>query len=153
MAPPSGPAAGTAPTTLTTDHIDALLANGSDIVVSFDAAGDLVFASQAVRAYLGYDPADLVGRNVTEVMHPDEVGEFASRWALAVTKPGPTQQPVYRVRHADGSWITMTIDFMVGDLGPLGVGVATVRPLDRATHAERELRSRLANEDRLVTLA
>ena len=156
MAPPTGPPAPTAatdPTMLTADHLEALLANGSDIVVSFDAAGNLVFASQAIRTYLGYDPADLVGRNVTELMHPDEVGDFAGRWSLAVTKQGPTQQPPYRVRHADGSWVAMTIDFLVGDLGPLGVGVATVRPVDRSTHAERELRSRLANEDRLVTLA
>jgi diguanylate cyclase (GGDEF)-like protein/PAS domain S-box-containing protein len=155
MAPTSGQVTGLTPcTSVTVAHCEALLANAADVVVSFDAAGDIVFVSGSIRTHLGYEPDELVGRHVTTLMHPEEIAGFATRWNLSMSKNGSTQQPDYRVRHADGSWVPMTVDFFVSDqLGPFGAGVATVRPADRTSHAEQELRARLANEDRLVTLA
>jgi diguanylate cyclase (GGDEF)-like protein/PAS domain S-box-containing protein len=142
-----------APTFGSTDQLDALLANTSEVVATLDAAGEIRFVSRSVRTYLGYEPAALVGRRVAELMRPDQLADFVDRWSLVLTKPGSTLQPVYHVRHADGSWVAMVVDFNVADLGPLGVGAATVRPVDRVSHAERELRAQLQHEDRLVQLA
>jgi diguanylate cyclase (GGDEF)-like protein/PAS domain S-box-containing protein len=132
----------------------ALLGNVSDVVVTFDAHGDIAFVSPSVRACLGYLPEDLVGHHVTELMHPDDLARFVERWDLATSKPGPIQLPNYRVLHADGSWVEMTLDYYVdASLGSFGSGVATLRPADAASLAERELRERLIIEDRLVQLA
>ena len=139
---------------MSTEQFAALLRNVSDIVVIFDAGGTITFVSPSVRAYLGYAPDDVVGRSVTEVMHPDDVVGFGERWARATTKPGPIQLPSYRIRHADGSWADMTIHFSMDDaVEPYGAGVATLRPADANSIAERELRERLIIEDRLVELA
>jgi diguanylate cyclase (GGDEF)-like protein/PAS domain S-box-containing protein len=139
---------------VSTAQFAALLSNVSDVVVICDAGGTVVFVSSAVRTCLGYAPENLVGRHVTEVMHPDDVVDFAARWERAIDKQGDIHFPAYRVRHADGSWAEMTVHVSIDEtLEPFGPCVATLRPADANSIAERELRERLIIEDRLVELA
>jgi diguanylate cyclase (GGDEF)-like protein/PAS domain S-box-containing protein len=140
---------------VTRENLAALVALVDEVVVAFDELGTITFVNRAVKTFLGYEPESMIGRNVIEVMHPDDLEEFARGWDASLRKLGDLgQQPDRRVLHADGSWATFSIDFYAGDdVAPFGAGVATLRPTDRTTGIEKELRERLANEDRLVKLA
>ena len=48
----------------------------ADLALGLDDGGQLVFVSPSVREILGYDPAELLGTNVLELVHPDD----AERW-------------------------------------------------------------------------
>jgi diguanylate cyclase (GGDEF)-like protein/PAS domain S-box-containing protein len=135
-------------------QLAALLALVDEIVVAFDEVGNVRFINQAVTPALGYEPSSLVGTNATDLMHPDDLELFLHGWAASINRSGSGgQQPERRLRHADGSYVRFAVDFYVGDdVAPFGAGVATLRPVDRTTTTERELRERLANEDRLVKL-
>lgn len=137
------------------DHLGALLSSLTEVVAVFDDAGTILFINRFATAVLGYEPDQLLGRNVVELMHPEDLEAFAQGWEPSLRKLGDQgQQPDRRVRHADGHWIELAIDFHTGpDVAPFGAGVATIRPVSNVDAAERQLRERLANEDRLVKLA
>jgi diguanylate cyclase (GGDEF)-like protein/PAS domain S-box-containing protein len=74
----------------------------SDVVLICDRDGIIRYASPAVGEY-GYTPADLEGRSLTELIHPEDraAGARTARAAGAGRDPG--RFPV-RVRSADGTW-------------------------------------------------
>jgi len=85
--------------------LDAVLTNSSDLVVVVDPSGRLTFISQAAKRILGHDPQYWLGRDVFELLHPDDIGRAAEAMATSVgTGPGVKEALELRVRHADGVW-------------------------------------------------
>ena len=74
----------------------------SDVVLICDRDGIIRYASPAVSAY-GYTPAELAGRSLSELVHPEDraAGVRTVRAAGAGRQPG--RFPC-RVRSADGTW-------------------------------------------------
>ena len=74
----------------------------SDVVLICDRDGVIRYASPAVGEY-GYTPAELVGRSLSELVHPEDraAGVRTVRAAGAGRQPG--RLPC-RVRSADGTW-------------------------------------------------
>ncbi len=84
-----------------------LLADRStDIIIRFDAAGVIQFASPAVRR-LGYEPEAVVGRNMAEFGHPDDMAASEHRrGAMIAGEPlAGGERRETRVRTSDGQWI------------------------------------------------
>jgi diguanylate cyclase (GGDEF)-like protein/PAS domain S-box-containing protein len=85
--------------------LDAVLTNSSDLVIVVDLQGRLSFVSHAAQRMLGHDPQHWMGRDVFELLHPDDVGRAAEAMSNTVTTgPGVKEALELRVRHADGSW-------------------------------------------------
>lgn len=49
-----------------------ITANVGDVIERLTPDGKILFASEAARAVLGYDPKDMVGHNIIEFIHPDD---------------------------------------------------------------------------------
>ena len=78
----------------------------TDIIIRYDQRGMIEFASPSVRQ-LGYDPQALVGRNMAEFTHPDDL-ERARKNRTIVTQGGgfdPTERHEFRTPRADGEWV------------------------------------------------
>jgi PAS domain S-box-containing protein len=73
----------------------------TDLIALLDADSRIVLASRAYRDVLGYEPADLLGRQLGELLHPDDL---ASARAKAVDR-AIAEPHTARLRHRDGSWI------------------------------------------------
>jgi diguanylate cyclase (GGDEF)-like protein/PAS domain S-box-containing protein len=54
------------------ERLDALLEHAHDVVVVLDAGGQATFVSSAVRGLLGYEPADLEGASLLQLIHPED---------------------------------------------------------------------------------
>jgi PAS domain S-box-containing protein len=54
-----------------------LLENIEDLFLSFSARGTITYAGSAVGRILSYDAGDLVGKNLREYIHPDDLAFFA----------------------------------------------------------------------------
>ena len=65
--------------------------------------------SPEVRGLLGFDPADVTGRAVTEFMAPDEVEEGLRKAGDLLRSPGALLRSVHRIRHSDGDYRFMEI--------------------------------------------
>ena len=134
--------------------IAALFAHVDAMVVGVDEAGLVTFLSPSARVLLGHEPSLAVGRSVLDFMHPDEIHRFEEFFGYATDGQRPSVQPTVQIRHVDGSFVTMTLDIMVGpDVEPFGALIGTLKLAGVAPPTELKLREQLTREDRLVRLA
>ncbi len=83
-----------------------LTERATDVIVRYDPLGVIEFASPSVRQF-GYSPEDLVGRNMAELVHPDDAAQ-ALKNRSAITQGGvlePDQLHEFRSPRADGQWV------------------------------------------------
>lgn len=129
------------------DHID-------EIVFCCGADGTINFASQATRSLMGYDPITVVGRNLVDFVHPDDIGRIADvieRWS---GRPGRPLGRTVAILTSDGSRRELTYDAAIGEkFGSIGSLVVTLRPTGPETNSSRELRAASLNGDRIVRIA
>ena len=80
----------------------ALIENASDVVTIVDAEGVIRYASPSVERVLGYKPVELIGTNMVELLHPEDVPKTIATMQAATPTGGPEILHV-RTRHRDGS--------------------------------------------------
>lgn len=136
---------------IASDRFQTLVERAPDVITIVSRDGTILYGSPASRQVVGFDPADLVGRNASELIHPEDVTmvtdalqqAFVSTQEVSVT---------YRFRHADGTWcyldsilITMLDDPTVGGVVVHSRDVTDLR-LAGELHRELEIRYRTVVE-------
>lgn len=77
--------------------------NARDLVAEISSDGRLLYVNPRVEAILGFKAAELTGRRVYELVHPDDLPatlEFLQK----ARETGSASRGVHRVRHRDGTW-------------------------------------------------
>jgi PAS domain S-box-containing protein len=82
----------------------ALIERSSQMVGLYDRDGTLTYVTPATACCLGGEPGDLVGRPLSDLVHPEDRAGAASTFADLIAQPGHTVTSVYRLRGADGGW-------------------------------------------------
>jgi len=83
-----------------------IVRNVSDLLFSIDKNGRVGFVSPSANAILGRTPADIVGKTVAEMIHPDDVEQVLV--ASAEVPPGESTASIpYRIRKGDDTWLPM----------------------------------------------
>lgn len=85
-----------------------LLAENAADVVLRTRNGVALWVSPSSAEQLGYPPEELVGTDVTDLVHPDDRALIAA--ARQELVPGRASRLRYRVRTASGSWTWMQVD-------------------------------------------
>lgn len=80
-----------------------LVENSCDIIFSLDAGGNFTFVSHAWKTLLGHDPADVIGHNFREFIHPEDIPRCEATLLTAI-QACSTQEVSYRIRHTGGGW-------------------------------------------------
>ncbi len=83
----------------------ALIENSSDAVTLVDAEGRAIYDSPAAPGMLGYAPEDWIGKQVFELVHPDDIPDIKDLFQKLVEAPGSTLARTFRVHHKSGSWL------------------------------------------------
>jgi len=91
------------------EQLRSLIENTSDIITIVNEDGAIRYESPSIERMLGYDPKDLIGRNVLHLVHPEDVAATERVLKLALDNPGTTQSVELRFRHRDGSWHVLEI--------------------------------------------
>jgi PAS domain S-box-containing protein len=117
-----------------------LIQNSSDMIRIIGPDGLISYTTPSTKRILGYDPADMVGKDPFEYLHPDD--REPARKALAeAMQEGHQHTPTeYRIRHAEGHYLP--VEALAKNL--LGVPeingvVVTVRPISDRKRAEEEI--------------
>ncbi|MGD0130484.1 MAG: ATP-binding protein [Bryobacteraceae bacterium] len=82
----------------------ALIENGADAISLFDLEGNFTYASASTARVLGYQPHHLVGRNVFELIHPDDLETLQRTLEEARTNTRYPVQIRARVLAKDAQW-------------------------------------------------
>jgi len=81
-----------------------LTERANDIMAIYDQTGTFEFLSPSVESVLGYSPESLIGRTVSEIIHPDDLKATMGKFGQYV-RAQEWDQPFrfrYRARHKDG---------------------------------------------------
>jgi PAS domain S-box-containing protein len=81
----------------------SLLEKSFDAVILLAAEGTLLFATPSYPLILGYTPGEWVGRDVFDLVHPEELASVRERFGRLLRNPGGSETLVHRGRHKDGS--------------------------------------------------
>jgi PAS domain S-box-containing protein len=87
----------------------------SHVMVLLEADGTLRWCSPSVAPVLGYDPSELVGTSVLDLLHPDDLAMTMEllTWSAGTRMDGGLDRDDarsamdLRFRHRDGRWITI----------------------------------------------
>jgi len=124
--------------------------NMTDVVGLTDVNGVYKYVSPSVRRTLGYEPSDLLGKSVFDLMHPDDIDK-ARKTVQDSIKTLVRGRIEARCKHVDGHYVWMegAGDFIVDENGePVG----TVFSL-RDTTERKQIESKLKDsEERLSSL-
>ena len=86
-----------------------LIHNISDIVALIDAEGNLRFINPRMELELGYRAAEMLGRNVFEFVHPEDIPRAMLEYSETLQRQGEHVPSVLRLRDAKGAWIPFEI--------------------------------------------
>jgi len=134
------------------EHFRSLVRNASDVITIVDAAGTITYQTPSVGWVLGYPPATLLGSDVRELLHAEDVDSFAAHLREAVDGRPPAASVASRMRHRNGSWrwTETVVNDLLADPAVSGI-VLTTRDVSDRRELEEKLREQ-AYHDALTGL-
>jgi PAS domain S-box-containing protein len=122
-------------------RLRTLIENASDMITVLNNEGAIRFQSPSSARILSREPEELLGTNVLEVTHPDDLGE--AKYALG-RGAAPGHDPLMvrlRLRHRDGSYrLFECIGRSVPDEAEDGFIVVNSRDITESTSLQEQLR-------------
>jgi PAS domain S-box-containing protein len=121
-------------------YFRSLIENALDTITILEADGTIRYESPAVERVLGYSPEELLGRNVFDLIHPEDRETVRAAFPDRGGGTGATTSLEVRFRHHDGSWRTMEVvgKNMLADPSVGGV-VVNARDVTQRKEAEERL--------------
>ena len=120
----------------------ALIQGSNDIVVMLAPSGAMLFVSPAVEPTLGYRPAEIVGKNVFDFIHPDDFQQAHESFRNTLQAPGMAVPLQLRLRgpHGEYHWLEILANNLLHDPDLRAV---VINARDIADRRELERRSAL----------
>jgi diguanylate cyclase (GGDEF)-like protein/PAS domain S-box-containing protein len=119
----------------------ALTQNSSDLVTMMEATGIVRYQSSAIVRLLGYSPAELLGENAFDYVHPDDLRRVKVAFAESLEDSRARPSAEYRFRHKNGSWRWLeSVGANLTDEPGVGCYVVNSRDVTRRKEAEDRLR-------------
>ena len=88
-----------------TSHLAAtLIEHSSDAITLVDENGTALYANPATARILGLPLTDVVGFNVFQSVHEEDIQAFKSSFSQAVEQPGVPIKAEFRLRRQDGTY-------------------------------------------------
>jgi diguanylate cyclase (GGDEF)-like protein/PAS domain S-box-containing protein len=84
-----------------------LIAKSSDLVAILGDDLRIKYVSGALDAILGYRVDELVGRDASELIHPDDLEQAIIAVARTMSPDGRGEPLELRILHADGHWVNL----------------------------------------------
>jgi diguanylate cyclase (GGDEF)-like protein/PAS domain S-box-containing protein len=87
------------------ERFRSLVQNAADLITILSADGTILYQSPSAEWVLGYHPEGLVGKNLFEMLHPDEISTVQYLLAETFRDPGTNITAEFRFRHTNDEWV------------------------------------------------
>ncbi|NWF69443.1 MAG: PAS domain S-box protein [Chloroflexi bacterium] len=82
-----------------------LAQNATDMICTTTPNGTFVYVSPACIRQIGYQPAELVGKNLLDFIHPDDKNILNSLFSTVLNVDDTLTSSYYRMQHRDGRYV------------------------------------------------
>ncbi len=86
------------------ERFRSLVQNAADLITVIEADTTVLYQSPSIQSLLGYTPDEIVGRKLSELVHPDDIAQILLFLRDAMSEPEHPASSEARLRHRDGSW-------------------------------------------------
>jgi PAS domain S-box-containing protein len=118
-----------------------MLNNAQDLISLMDPMGRFVYVSPSHRRILGYEPPEMEGMSLVDLVHPDDADLVAEGIAENATGGSRGFGSEIRLRHRDGHWVTIEgVSTMIVRDGELPLILNNARDVSERRQAEEKLR-------------
>ncbi len=119
----------------------SLIHNSSNLITILEADGSIRYVSPAIQGILGCRPGELMGKNMFDFVHPDDVSSVKNDFQGVLQNPTTALSIEFRVRHKDGAWryVESTYSNLLMD-APVSRIVVNTRDVTERKLAEAALR-------------
>ena len=122
------------------ERLNFLVKNSSDSLVIINSDGSQRYVSPAAERITGYPIAELEGRTIETLIHPDDIKEVIAAWNEAVEHPRKTVTVQYRHIHKIRGWVFSEAIAQSFLTEPAINGViVSVRDITERKHAEEAI--------------
>lgn len=83
----------------------SLVQNSTDITTILDKDANTVYESPSFYRTFGFEEKDVIGKNIFEFIHPDDIGIAQKEFFKGIERGGISDPIEFRLRHRNGSWL------------------------------------------------
>lgn len=87
------------------ERFKALVQNSSDMIGILDAAGTILYVSESCQTIIGYEPEELIGKNLFILLHGDDLDELTAEFKKVAENKNSGEPTLHRLKRKDGSWV------------------------------------------------
>lgn len=122
------------------ERFRALIENIADVICIVDTIGTIQYVSPSIKRIIDYDPAEVIGMNGFDLLHPDEIETVQQALTFAI-ESAEERHVTFRIQHRNGSWreMELTGTSALDQPGIQGI-VLNARDITERNAAERALR-------------
>ncbi len=122
------------------EHFRLLIENISDVITILKEDGTISYQSPSLERMTGYKPEELIGRNVFDLVYPEDLQRVLDTFNEGVRNPDSTKSVEYRFLHKNGSWIFFESigKRLLDNIGP-GIVIVNSRDITDRRRAEKAL--------------
>ena len=85
-------------------RFSSLVENSSDLITILDSEGEILYESPSVINVLGYEVAELTGKQSFELIHPEDIPIRKQIFETLLAQPDSIIRKELRFKHKDGAW-------------------------------------------------
>lgn len=123
------------------ERFRSLIENASDMILVLNNARVIRYASPSVERILGYNPAEMVGRDGFSLVHPEDQTKAREAFQRALGLPAAPVPTALRLQHKNGAWrLIETVGRSVPSEAPEGYVIVNARDITESAKLEEQLR-------------
>lgn len=132
------------------ERFRSLVQNASDIISVITTDGIICYTSLSIKQILDHEPENWLGKNIFELVHPDDLSKAKSFLTEAVNSSA-TNITEFSLQHVDGSWrdFEAIANNLLAQPSVAGI-VITYHDITQRKRAEQALRSSLATNRAII---
>lgn len=87
------------------EYFRSLIENSHDIITVLNEEGNVCYDTPSVYRILGYNQRELVGNNIFEFVHPNDIAEVKQAFRETIDNSGKLISAEFRFQHKSGNWV------------------------------------------------
>lgn len=139
---------------LSEQRLDALVQNGSDLIVIIGEKGDFRYSTKNITSMLGYELEELKDKNAFDFIHPDDLKKVSEEIAKVIRGKEEANGVAHRFLHKNGKWVWLESkgsNHMANSA--IGGILVNARNIDDRVKLQKRLNRELINKQKEITSA